>query len=131
MVRDAWKCRKWTNFKLLAVVCRKNCKPCHFIMHLSGVSVSSSSKNYATKMQKTTLKTYHKKSSFILLTLTFGIKRCKLLCLMKNFFQSLKSRWERVLRNTVDVWDHNVVHDITMPQTFRWSACGLIRVLVF
>ena len=35
---------------------------------------------------------------------TFGIKRCKILCFMKHFYQSFESRRMRELWNTVNVW---------------------------
>ena len=39
--------------------------------------------------------------------LTFGIKRWKLLCIMKHFSQSLGSSRAQVLQNTVIAWHHD------------------------
>ena len=71
----------------------------------------------ATKSQNTTLKAYGK------YLYTFGIKRCKILCFMKYFYQSLESSRVRALRNTVNVWDHMLHVTSRSHEQFGCSSC--------
>lgn len=78
-----------------------------------------------TKMQKMTLKTWWVIFIHIsYLKLTFGIKRCKLLCLTKHFSPSLKSSREQALWSTVNVGDYrvHVSHNIIVLWTV-WMVC--------
>ena len=60
----------------------------------------------ATKMQNTILKTYRSYLySFSYIISTFGVKRCKILCLIKHFYRSLESSQVQVLQNKVNAWD--------------------------
>ena len=56
--------------------------------------------------------------------LTFGIKRWKLLCIMKHFSQSLGSSRAQVLQNTVNVWHHDTWYSsngllCSIPKSFH------------
>ena len=60
----------------------------------------------ATKMQNTTLKTYRSYLYlFSYIISTFGVKRCKILCLIKHSYRSLESSQVQVLQNKVNAWD--------------------------
>ena len=50
---------------------------------------------------------------------------------MKHFYQSFETSRVWALRNKVNVWDHRVARDITIPRTVRMVRLCLYKIFIF